>query len=94
MITFNECLNEAFDDKLAGKYTMGKSLPTFKLPFKTMGKGAMTAAIEKMKEKGYTSAKKYTANNSLIYFISNDKVIAKVFTMRGIDGVTMNFYED
>lgn len=94
MKTFENCLNEAIENKLAGKFEMGKSLPTFKLSHKTLGKDAMLDAVEKIKEKGFKNFTKYTANSSLIYFIHDKKVIAKIFTMKGIDGVTMNFYEN
>lgn len=97
--TFDEALQEAMggdvalpDQKIAGKYAVGKSGKTFKLSYKTIGKNTMKEATEEIFSRGYKNITKYTANKDLVYFIADsDKVIAKIF--KGVSGnVAMVFH--
>lgn len=95
MQTLEEALMEAVEKRLvAGKYTLGKSSEPFKLSMKTLGKSAVEEAKEKLKEKGITDFKMYQPDKTLVYFISGDKIVAKIFTFKPhIKEVVMAFYE-
>ena len=93
MKTLQELLNEKLEDSLvAGKYKLGKSGPSISLSVKSVGKTATKEAVEKLKEKGFTDLKMYKPDKNLIYFISDNKVVAKIFDGVGSGKALMAFH--
>ena len=96
--TFDDALQEAMagdvalpDQKINGKYRVGKSDKTFPLDYKTIGKGALKQAADEIFSRGYTNITKYTRDKETVYFIADgDKVIAKIF--KGFPYIVMSFH--
>lgn len=94
MKSLQESLIEAVDNLLAGKYKMGKGQTPFKLDAKTLSKNTMKDAKAAVEEKGFKDVKIYVADKTLVYFISGDKVVAKIYTLKpSISNVMMNYYD-